>query len=68
MAKLKATRDILYLNRLYKSGEYLPFYDASLVNAWIESGSAYWEGDPEDLPKAEKRPKKASGKKKAGGK
>ena len=67
MAKLKATRDILYLNRLYKSGEYLPFYDASLVNAWIESGSAYWEGDPE-LPKAEKRSKKVSGKKKAGGK
>ena len=63
MAKLKAKRSILYLNRLFEAGEELPTYDAELVNAWIEAGSAEYEGEeirttPEPAIKAS-RPKSA---------
>ena len=33
MAKLKATRSVLYQNRLYGAGDELPTTDAALVNA-----------------------------------
>lgn len=37
---LIATQNILYQNRQYVSGDILPNYDAKLVKAWLESGSA----------------------------
>jgi len=51
MAKLKATRSILYLNRLYEAGEELPYYDAATVEAWVEAKSAFWEDEESDLIK-----------------
>lgn len=45
MAKLKAKRSILYLNRIYEAGEELPTYDADLINAWLEAGSAEYDGE-----------------------
>lgn len=42
MAKLKATRCILYLNRLYQAGESLPCDNTRLVAAWLETGAAVW--------------------------
>lgn len=45
MAKLKAARSILYLNRVYEAGEELPYYDAATVNAWVECKSAFWEAE-----------------------
>jgi len=52
MAKLKAARSILYLNRVYEAGEELPYYDAATVKAWIECKSAYWEAEESDRAKA----------------
>lgn len=51
MAKLKATRSILYLNRLYEAGEELPYYDVATVEAWVEAKSAFWEDEESDLIK-----------------
>jgi hypothetical protein len=51
MAKLKATRSILYLNRLYEAGDELPYYDAATVKAWVEAKSAFWEDEESDLIK-----------------
>lgn len=48
MAKLKAARSILYLNRVYEAGEELPYYDAATVNAWVECKSAFWEAEESD--------------------
>lgn len=54
MAKLKATRSILYMNRLYEAGEELPYYDAATVEAWVEAKSAFWEDEESDRVKTEK--------------
>lgn len=43
MAKLKATRSVLYQNRLYGAGDELPTTDAALVNAWLDAKSAVWD-------------------------
>lgn len=51
MAKLKAKRSILYLNRLYEAGEELPYYDAATVEAWVEADSAFWEEEESDRVK-----------------
>lgn len=48
MAKLKAARSILYLNRLYEAGEELPYYDAATVEAWVDAKSAFWEAEESD--------------------
>lgn len=48
MAKLKAARSILYLNRVYEAGEELPYYDAATVEAWVECKSAFWEVEESD--------------------
>jgi hypothetical protein len=48
MAKLKAARSILYLNRQYEAGEELPYYDAATVEAWVEAKSAFWEDEESD--------------------
>lgn len=45
MAKLKATRAVLYLNRLYEAGDELPEDEPAMVNAWLEAGSAIRETD-----------------------
>lgn len=47
VAKLIATRPILYRGRQYKTGEQLPADDAKMVAAWIEYKSAKWEGKEE---------------------
>ena len=41
--KLKATRAVLYQNRLYEAGEELPEYEPAMVQAWIDAGSAVRE-------------------------
>lgn len=40
MAKLTATRSVLYQNRLYQPGEELPQHDPAMVAAWLDAGSA----------------------------
>lgn len=50
MAKLTAARTVLHLNRLYQPGEELPQHDASLVDAWLEAGSAIYEEAPQEPP------------------
>lgn len=40
MAKIKATRPILYQSRLYEPGEELPQHDPAIVSAWLAAGSA----------------------------
>lgn len=50
MAKLTAARTVLHLNRLYQPGEELPQHDASLVEAWLEAGSATYEEAPQEAP------------------
>lgn len=52
MAKLKAVRSILYLNRVYEAGEELPYYDEATVEAWVEAKSAFWEAEESDRVKA----------------
>lgn len=52
MAKLKATRSILYLNRLYEAGEELPCYDEATVKAWVDAKSAVWEDEERDRAKS----------------
>ena len=44
---LKARTPILYRSTLYGVGDSLPVDDQSMVNAWIEAGSAAWSDDEE---------------------
>lgn len=68
MAKLKATRTILHQNRLYEAGEELPQYDAALVRAWLEAGSAKMEDETIKAPAAPApKAETTSGKAKAAG-
>lgn len=46
MAHLKACRAILLGNRIYKPGEALPANNATMVKAWVSSGSAEWSDGP----------------------
>ena len=48
MAKLIATRSILFQNRLYAEEEQLPYYDKEIVDAWVDAGSAKWVEDSEN--------------------
>lgn len=41
--RLVATRPILYQGRQFQTGEQLPNYDSSMVEAWIKYGSAKFE-------------------------
>ncbi len=40
MAKIIAKRPILLANHIYQPGDLLPAWDAALVAAWLEAGSA----------------------------
>lgn len=44
---LVATYPILFRARLYKVGDVLPVNDATMLNAWLEAGSAKWVDDAE---------------------
>lgn len=44
---LKALVSILYRSTLYGVGDQLPSDDTSMVDAWIEAGSAVWSDDEE---------------------
>ena len=44
---LKARTPILFRSTLYGVGDSLPVDDQSMVNAWIEAGSAAWSDDEE---------------------
>ena len=58
MAKIKATRPILYQNRLYEPGEELPQHDPAIVRAWLAAGSAKEVGA--DLMRGASTPKAAA--------
>ena len=69
MAKLKATRSILYQNRLYDAGDELPTNDVAMVNAWLTVKSAVMDEEvaavktaeqTETTPGSEPKVKKAS--------
>lgn len=63
MAKLIATRSVLYLNRLYQPGEELPQNDPVRAAAWLEAGSAVREREqpqPKALPAADKSKKQVT--------
>jgi hypothetical protein len=64
MAKLKATRSVLYQNRLYGAGDELPTTDAALVNAWLDAKSAVWD-EEKPAKQTETTPGTASGVKQA---
>lgn len=52
---LKAKLPILYCSKQYGVGDTLPAVDVKLVNAWLESGAAFWECDTvaqNEAPKA----------------
>lgn len=55
--KLIATRDVLYRGKCYEAGEMLPADDERMVGAWVNCGSARWEGKP-DMPETKKKGKK----------
>lgn len=67
MSKIKATRPVLYQNRLYNPGEELPQHDPVIVKAWLAAGSAKEAGSKKP---ASSKPKAAttSGKARAQGK
>jgi hypothetical protein len=44
---LVATYPILFRAHLYKVGEKLPTNDTTMLNAWLEAGSAKWVDDVE---------------------
>lgn len=50
---LTARLPVLYLSRQYRPGDELPATDSALVDAWLESGAAYW-ADDEDTQTAPK--------------
>lgn len=70
MARLTATRSVLYQNRLYQPGDELPQHDTAMVSAWLEAGSAKRETEaaPAASAPAPAAPKAAttSGKAKSG--
>lgn len=47
MPKLIAKRPILFLAHQYNAGDALPVSDSSMVQAWINAGSAQWENEIE---------------------
>lgn len=46
---LVATYPILYLAHQYKVGDVLPANNASMVNAWLEAGTAKWINETEPV-------------------
>ena len=48
---LKARTPILFRSTLYGVGDHLPVDDQSMVDAWIEAGSAVWSDDEETTDK-----------------
>lgn len=50
MSNLKAVRPVLYLAHQYGIGDTLPVADGSMVNAWLEAGSAVWTEDEAQAP------------------
>ena len=42
MKELIATASILFESKLYGVGDKLPTHNATMVNAWIEAGTAVW--------------------------
>lgn len=56
MAKLIATRNILYQNRFYEGGDELPYYDKATVDAWVDAGSAKWLDDKKAKAEVVKTP------------
>ena len=57
---LKARTPILFRSTLYGVGDSLPVDDQSMVNAWIEAGSAAWSDDEEPVPEKPAKAKPAS--------
>lgn len=55
--KLVALMPILFRCAQYRTGDTLPTDDATMVDAWINAGSARWEEKTQDA-----RPKKAKAK------
>ena len=51
---LTARLPVLYLSRQYRPGDELPATDSALVEAWLDSGAAYWadDEDTQTAPKA----------------
>lgn len=55
---LIATCSVLYRSKIYGAGDALPADNQSMVDAWLEAGSAVWQDD-EGKPAA-KKAKRAS--------
>ena len=61
---LVATYPILFRAHLYKVGEKLPTNDTTMLNAWLEAGSAKWVDDVEpekEAPAPKAKPAAAKG-------
>lgn len=50
--KLIATYPILYQSTQYEVGQELPASDQSMVQAWIDAGTAVWQDEEEPKGKA----------------
>ena len=59
MQKLTAQKSILFESKIYNPGETLPAHNASMVEAWIEAGTAVWLDDEAKKPQAKARPRTA---------
>lgn len=53
---LTARLPVLYLSRQYRPGDELPATDSALVDAWLESGAAYWADDEDTQAAPKARP------------
>lgn len=53
MQRLVATAAILYQSKLYAPGDELPANNSSMVDAWLEAGTAVWTEEESNIaPKA----------------
>lgn len=54
--KLVATHSILYQSKQYEVGQNLPTNNPVMTKAWIEAGTAVWQGDGETQKPAKAKP------------
>lgn len=59
MQKLTAKRHILYESRMYLPGDILPTNNQSMLEAWIEAGTAVWMDTEQEKSPAKAIPKTA---------
>lgn len=60
MKKLTAQRSILFESKIYNPGEELPTKNPTMIEAWLEAGTAVWIDDEQKVtPVTKAKPKTA---------